>query len=308
MKWLVLAGLLLLAGPVQAAPRADCRDCPPMVALQGGTFLLGSPPTEPARRNSEGPQKSVTVPPFAIGETEVTVRQYAAFVKATNRPDGPGCFVHGDGEDDVSKLSATHSWRNPRFAQTPDHPVVCVALTDAQAYAAWLSQKTGRRYRLPSEAEWEFAARGGTTTPWFWGTSGDDCAHMNGGDETLAKGFPAWMGVVQAALKGGEAGSRLVACEDGAVFTGPVGRYKPNPFGLKDITGNAWEWTLDCYQPSYADTPADGRPYTGGECKEHRTRGGSWDDYPDDLRIAVRKRLPPDVRRSDVGFRLVREK
>ena len=313
MLWVVvaLAGALA-AGAAEAAPAKsgpvirDCRDCPAMVSLPGGTFQMGSPADEPGRHRNESPQRAVTLPAFAIGATEITRRQYEAFVRATTRAATGGCHVHGGG-DDISVANPNASYRAPGFAQTPDHPAVCVSLIDAEAYAAWLSTKTGRAYRLPSEAEWEYAARAGTTSAFFWGASGDDCAHMNGGDETLGRVYPAWSKVLAAARAKGEAGSRLVACEDGAGFTAPVGRYRPNGFGLKDITGNVWEWTLDCYQASYEATPTDGRPYVGGECKERRTRGGSWDDYPDDLRVAVRKRLAPDVRRSDVGFRLVRE-
>jgi len=308
MLWRMVALVvgLMAATPAPAASVQDCRDCPRMVALPGGTFVMGSPPDEPGRHRNEGPQRTVALPAFAVGETEITRRQYEAFVTATKHATTGGCYVHGGG-DDISVIAPAASYRAPGFAQTPDHPAVCVSLQDAEAYAAWLSKRTGHTYRLPSEAEWEYAARGGTTSAFFWGTSGDDCAHMNGGDETLGRVYPAWTKVLAAALAKGEAGSRLVACEDGAGFTAPVGRYKPNGYGLKDITGNVWEWTLDCYQASYEATPTDGPPYVGGECKERRTRGGSWDDYPDDLRVAVRKRLAPDTRRSDVGFRLVRE-
>ena len=168
--------------------------------------------------------------------------------------------------------------------------MVCVSWEDAAAYAAWLSRRTGHAYRLLSEAEWEYAARGGTTSAYFWGDDADrGCGHMNGGDPTLQRGFPRWAEAMTKAQREGEKGARFLACEDGAVFTAPAGRYKPNAFGLYDMAGNAWEWVADCYQAGGYETLApDGRAQAGGDCGKRRTRGGSWDDYPIDLRSARR--------------------
>jgi hypothetical protein len=146
-----------------AAPTTftDCRDCPPMVIIPGGTFTMGSPPTEPERRRFEGPQPGVTVATFAIGETEVTRAQYAVFVKDTKRTGTDGCFTYGfSGFRDDTAVDMKASWRNPGFEQTPEHPVVCISWEDARDYTAWLARKTGHPYRLPSEAEWDYAARG----------------------------------------------------------------------------------------------------------------------------------------------------
>jgi formylglycine-generating enzyme required for sulfatase activity len=125
---------------------------------------------------------------------------------------------------------------------------------------------------------------------------------MNGGDHSLAKRLPAWSRGIEKAQRNGEAGARLVDCDDRSPFTSVVGRYGPNPYGLLDVIGNAWEWVEDCWSQTL---PVDTRPQTTAVCTDHRTRGGSWDDYPDDLRTAVRKRLAADTRRNDVGFRLV---
>lgn len=216
-----------------------------MIVIPGGSFLMGSPESEPGRRKNESPQRSLSIATFALSETEITRGQYAAFVAATNRNVPGGCYTHGDASDDISDLDPQASWSNPGFESTAEHPVVCVSWHDARDYAAWLSRKTGETYRLPSEAEWEYAARAGTTTAFFWGDSADrECAHMNGGDLSLVRAFPSWSKSIAVALKAGDPRARLVDCEDGSPFTSAVGRYQPNPFGLRDIIGmpgNGWK-------------------------------------------------------------------
>lgn len=282
----------------------DCSNCPEMVALPAGEFLLGSPATEPERYANEGPQKQVRVNAFAIGRTEITHAQFAEFVADTGRNMTGGCYTPGDLADLLSDLDATASWRDPKFELTARHPVVCVSWYDARAYADWLSTKTGHRYRLPTEAEWEFAARAGTSSPYYWGETADsECRHMNGGDLTLGDSLPLWAQRTREAFEGGERHSVLIHCHDGSAFTAPVGSYLPNTFGLYDMAGNVWEWVEDCGDlPDYSATLPKGT-----ECRRRRTRGGSWDDWSVDLRSAVRKRLEPAFRRSDTGFRLVRE-
>lgn len=299
-----LVGLLVMGdGSAEMQTLKDCADCPRMVAIPGGSFLMGSPENEPGRRKNEGPQRRLGIANFALGETEITQGQYAAFVEDTQRTDTDGCFTHGDGNDDISDLDPNASWRNPGFESSAEHPVVCVSWHDARDYAAWLSRRTGQDYRLPSEAEWEYAARAGTTTAFFWGDSADhECDGMNGGDRSLVRALPAWSKSIAAALRDGDPRARLVECDDGSPFTAPVGRYDPNPFGLRDIIGNAWEWVEDCWSESL---PTESRPNVAPSC-DHRTRGGSWDDFPEDLRSARRGRLAPGQRRNDVGFRLAR--
>lgn len=283
----------------------DCPDCPRMIRIPGGSFTMGSPPDEIGRHAIEGPQPDVAIPAFALGATEVTRGQFEAFVRATGRPMPGGCFTHGDGADTSSDWDVGASWLAPAFAQASDHPVVCVTWQDAVDYAAWMSGKTGQRYRLPSEAEWEYAARGGTTTPFFWGTSADrSCTAVNGGDQSLARALPRWQAAIGEDLRSGNAIARLMECDDGNSFTSPVGQYRANPFGLHDIAGNVWEWTADCRSPRL---PTDSRPIEEPPCTSRRNRGGSWDDYPDDLRSGRRAAIPPDTRRNDTGFRLARE-
>jgi formylglycine-generating enzyme len=275
-----------------------------MVRIAGGTFTMGSPANEPERRKYEGPRSSVHVASFAISETEVTRDQYAAFVRATNRAADGGCYTHGDGTSDISVEVESASWRAPAFEQTSDHPVVCVSWEDAKEYARWVSGKTGHHYRLPTEAEWEYAARAGTTSPFFWGDGADNgCGYMNGGDPSLLRALPTWQKAIEKSRRDGDAGARLLDCDDGSAFTSAVARYKPNAFGLHDTTGNVWEWVEDCARD---ELPTSGAAHDANPCEFRRVRGGSWDDYPEDLRSARRARLQPSWRRNDTGFRLAR--
>jgi formylglycine-generating enzyme required for sulfatase activity len=188
---LLLGGVACVADSAPETTFVDCSTCPRMVIIPGGSFTMGSPPTEPERRRFEGPRAGVTVATFAIGETEVTRAQYEVFVKDTKRTD-TGCFTYGFSSfRDPNAIDPNASWRNPGFEQTAEHPAVCVSWRDATDYAAWLARKTGRPYRLPSEAEWEYAARAGTTTVFFWGNDEErGCAYANGGDATLLRVLP----------------------------------------------------------------------------------------------------------------------
>lgn len=282
----------------------DCPKCPEMVVLPDGEFLQGSPESEPGRYPNEGPQKPVRVSSFAIARMEITRGQFAEFIAETGREMPGGCYTPGDLADLLSDLDTNASWREPGFYQTDQHPVVCVTWHDAKTYADWLSTRTGHRYRLPTEIEWEYAARAGTSSAYYWGEDGNrECERMNGGDLTLDDQVPLWGQRTREEFDKGERNSVLIQCRDGSAFTSPVGRYVPNAFGLNDTLGNAWEWVEDCGDPADYSTPASGQ----ANCRRRRTRGGSWDDWPVDLRSAVRKRLEPTIRRNDTGFRLVRE-
>lgn len=305
----VLTGLaaMVVLCPSDAAPRVlqDCPDCPRMIEISGGTFTMGSPPSERERKKLEGPRENVTVASFAIGESEVTRGQYAVFVRETQRPDPPGCFTFGFISFGDSVLDTNASWRKLPFEQTDEHPVVCVSWNDARAYAAWLSRKTGHAYRLPSEAEWEYAARAGTTTIFFWGTDENQaCKYANGGDSSLLRASPKIQEVVDQSLRGGDAGARLLMCEDGSSYTAPVRRYRPNAFGLYDMIGNVWEWVEDCW---YESLPTSSGPQVEASCQAHRARGGCWNDFPEELRSARRTRVQPNERANYLGFRVARE-
>lgn len=285
----------------------DCTDCPRMVEIPAGTFTMGSPETERERRKYEGPRENVAVSRVALGETEITRAQYAAFVRDTARPDAPGCFTFGflSFGDDFDTLDPKASWRNLPFEQTDQHPVLCVSRQDALDYAAWLTHRTGHRYRLPSEAEWEYAARAGTTTIFPWGTDENQgCAYANGGDPTLLRASPKIQGVIDESLRTGDPGARLMTCNDGSAYTSAVRHYRPNAFGLYDMIGNAWEWVEDCWSESL---PENGRAQTAGTCEFRRVRGGCWNDYPEELRSARRSRVKPNARNNFLGFRVARE-
>ena len=233
---------------------------PEMMLLPGGTFMMGSPDTEPERSSDERVHE-VTVKPFAIGRCEVTFAEYDAFTEATKR----------DKPDDAG-------WGRGR------RPVINVSWEDATAYAAWLSQQTGKTYRLPTEAEWEYAARARaqTLTPFWFG-------------DTISPTQANYYGNVS--YNGGPTGEYRGQ-------TLEVGQFGANGFGLYDIHGNVLEWTCSAYDPDYQ----------GGEQKcadadtgERRVlRGGSWNDDPGWLRSAIRDDYVPTARNDFVGFRLAR--
>lgn len=229
----------------EAPPAPVCEICPAMVRLPGGAFSMGSPATESGREPIEGPQREVTLKPFSISKTEITYAQWTACVT-----DG-GCGNYRPGApDDTGMPAAAISWR------------------DASAYAKWLSDETGRTYRLPTEAEWEYAARGGTATAYWWG------------DRFDASNAPRDKLRNAASLP-------------------------ENPFGLQGMLGNVGEWTQDCYVNGYTDAPLDGSAVTSGDCGRRVVRGGSIKSSPSAHRAANRARISVSTRDRQYGFRVV---
>ena len=267
----------------------DCDTCPEMVVIPAGTFRMGSLASEDGRYDDEGPQHRVAVSSFALGRYEVTRSEYAEFVTATSRGSGDRCFEQWTGRQNTAR-----SWRAPGFVQGGRHPVVCVSWHDAQAYAVWLSEETGESYRLPSESEWEYAARAGTTTSRYWGNSpSSQCGYANGADAAAKSRFSGWT---------------VAGCDDGAIWTASAGSYGVNDLGLFDMLGNVLEWVEDCWHEDYREGPTDGRAWTvGGDCGRRGLRGGSWIDPPRNLRSAgFRDWSPPSGRGVDAGFRVAR--
>jgi formylglycine-generating enzyme required for sulfatase activity len=271
-----------------------------MVVVPAGSFTMGSPDSEKGRNSWEGPQHVVTFArPFAVGKLEVTVDQFAAFVRETGYDAGSTCWTYEEGKFDSR---TGRSWRNPGFAQDGSHPAACLSWHDAKAYADWLARKTGGKdYRLLSEAEWEYAARARTTpgTGSRYAFGNDEnalCAHGDGLDQTAKRTFP-----------GTEAWTFL-PCSDGYATTAPTGKYTANGFGLHDMQGNVKEWTLDCYQEGlgYRGAPTDGSAWTSGGCRSRVLRGGSWLGYARLLRVAFRFTAAPGERLNDVGIRVAR--
>jgi len=296
-------GFAVLAPAAQppAAPESfrECEECPEMVVVPAGSFLMGSPAGERDRTRYEGPQRAVRVEvPFAAGKYEITRAQFAAFSRAVPVTRGGGCLVYDAAKADF-RLDEAADWRRPGFPQGDDHPVVCVGWAEAQAYVDWLSKRSGQRYRLLSEAEWEYGARAGAFTARPWGDEPAlSCGHANVADETFVKEvsrgpgrswYPGWH-----------------ACRDGHGFTAPVGRYLANRFGLHDMIGNVWEWVEDCWNESHAGAPAGTGSRHTGDCAQRVYRGGAWRSYPGFGRSAQRSRGSVGVRHALIGFRVAR--
>ena len=254
---------------VPRTPFKDCDVCPEMVVVPAGSFVMGSPESEEGHSADERPQHRVTIGrPFAAGKYEVTVAEWNACIADA------GC--------------AGERAANPGSDR---RPAIGVSWDDAQAYVAWLSRRTGKKYRLLSESEWEYAARAGTTTPYHTGSAiGPDLANIVDKQAVpAASNRPMGFGV-------NVAGKQTV----------PVGSYRPNGFGLHDVHGNVWEWVADCVNDGYAGAPADGSSWTTGNCARRVMRGGSWVDYPVGARSAIRSSLGADNRGRTLGFRVAR--
>jgi formylglycine-generating enzyme required for sulfatase activity len=282
--------LIAVASSAPAQEKTDrefreCTQCPVMVGIPAGSFTMGSPRDEPGRFDVEGPQHPVSLRAFALGKYDVTNEEFLIFLRETGYQPAP-C-------DPILGLT----WESPGhgLAYPPGHispprwPAVCLSWHDAEAYIAWLNGKVRARaspgtapYRLPSEAEWEYAARGGTGTARWWGEAiGSNNADCNGCGSS-------WDGKEIA----------------------DAGSFKPNPFGLYDVLGNVWQWTQDCWNESYVGAPKDGSAWTAGDCGKRVLRGGSWTSVPAFVRSAARSRADAAGRdfdySSNAGFRVAR--
>ncbi len=270
-----------------------------MVRLPAGEFLMGTPraiqvPTEiPAELE---PLQVRVTRPFAIGRYEVTRAEYQVFARDTGRTGKPvRCRTWVEAVQGFRDLDI--SWDAPNVPAKPqgNHPATCIDWHDSRAYAEWLSQRTGQRYRLPTEVEWEYAARGGTNTLNHWGNSADTgCAFANSNDRSTAERYPlSWT---------------LVRCRDGFADIAPVGSLRPNAFGLYDMIGNAWEWAEDCAGLTYFGRPTDQRAWIwDGGCERRVQRGGGWITGPERSRAGFHGDGNADDRSDFAGFRVVRE-
>lgn len=241
------------------------------VSVPGGCFKMGSANNEAGRFSDEGPQREICVDGFMISRYEVTNAQYRLLNPAHDSGSHEGKSLDGDTQ-----------------------PVVFVSWKEASDYAAWLSRKTGRKVRLPNEAEWEFAARAGTDKSRFWGDADKtSCRYANVGDQTAKENWQNW------------AQWPVFDCSDGYTVSAPVGSFKANPLGLHDMLGNVWEWTADWYAQSYAGLTASRGRVTVGRPTDKSLRGGSWYSGPKNARNARRSWDRPDSRCNSLGFRLV---
>lgn len=284
----------------------DADGAPTMVVIPTGSYTAGSTPEEHEkfgvpenRRDFELPQRIVNITePFAMGRTEVTVGQFTEFVEQSGYQPRGGSRWWNPAHDPATAtmdFDPELSYRNPGFPQTDESPVVAVTRQDARAYAAWLSEKTGHTYRLPSEDEWEWAARGGATTTFFWG---DDIERVgefaNSFDESSkATNKFRW--------------DATPAQDDGHPYLAPVAQFKPNGYGLFDVTGNAREFTADDWIRNLPTTPSSGAT-RDADAAFPVLRGGGWNYQSQNLRLDYRSAyLSSEVSTNMFGFRLLRE-
>lgn len=264
----------------------DCAQCPEMVVIPAGTAIVGASSNDKFRNADELPERRVVISqPLAVSRYEITRDQYEAFVRATNRPVGGDCLTDRRKRGDW-QIDAVTTFRDPGFAQTGDQPVACVNWDEAQAYVAWLNTQTQGGYRLLTEVEWEYVARGGATQnliyPW-----GDDqaqgCPFANLFDRTSLQ---TYAGLDTSGYKVFDP----MDCADGRLNTSPVGSFKPNAFGIYDIIGNVQEWVEDCHT----------------DCTRRLTKGGSWGSLAHNARIAERIPYPPAHRDDSIGIRVAK--
>ena len=283
----LLAAQSATADEQKAREFQECTDCPQMVGIPAGKFVMGSPAGEQGRFDSEGPQHVVSVRAFALGKYPVTSEEFLTFLRETGYQPLP-CNAMLN-----TRWHSEGGRAYPPFDEEPRRwPASCLDWKDAQAYIKWLNAKVQHErpelakssgpYRLPSEAEWEYAARAGTATARWWGDAiGMGNANCNG------------------------CGSKW----DNHVLT-DVDSFAPNPFGLFAMLGNVWQWTADCWHRSYVGAPTDGRAWVDASCTDHVLRGGSWDNVPLFVRSAARSRGQADGGEYDyssvAGFRVAR--
>ena len=260
----------------------DCAECPEMVVVPAGSFMMGSPPGEEGRSDAEGPVHQVIIAkPFAVGIYEVTRGQFATFMHAA-----------GHGELIYNVTSCWNHYDRFGWPNQDNQPAGCVNWHDAQAYLLWLSKKTGRKYRLLSESEWEYAARAGTSTSRHWGDSvSSTCKYANVMDRLFKKG-----------------NRKVHDCMDGYTYTSPVGSHLPNEYGLYDMMGNVLEYTEDCAHVDYNGAPLDGSAWNqDGNCNASPLRGGDATEFgtPGSVRSAARLLgFSRRYRENSFGFRV----
>jgi len=282
-----------------------------LVLIPAGEFSMGTSKVEidrlmqlyPDERRewfeSEYPPHRVRISkPFCLGVYEVTVGQFRRFVEATDyktepEKDGMGGIGWNKSTGEFEGPDPKHTWRDTGFKQNDDHPVVNVTWNDAKAFCEWLSKTEDGTYRLPTEGEWEYACRAGTTTQYYCGDDPERLSQVGNVADATAKeeltNYPDF---------------EYISSRDGHVFTAPAGRFQPNPFGLYDMHGNVWEWCQDwCSDRYYANSPPTD-PQGPSQASNRVFRGGGWWDAAGFCRAALRGRVVPEFRYYDLGFRV----
>jgi len=256
----------------------DCQTCPTMVVIPAGQFIMGSPPTEIGRNDNEGPPHLVNIAnSFAVGKFEITFDEWNACVS-----------------DCACNPAEDEGWGQGRL------PVINVSYDQSVGYTTWLTEKTGKKYRLLSEAEWEYAARAGTNGAYFWGSEPDRaCQFANvANPRTKAKYIKRFGDYFDK--------HPPFNCDDGISETAIVGSFKPNAFGLYDMLGNVLEWVGDCYNTTYAGAPIDGSAWSSGDCSQRLLRGSGWGSTPEFERSAMRNSNLRSYQYFTIGFRVAR--
>jgi len=267
--------------PGQGESFKDCPECPEMVVVPVGSFIMGASTDEEVNSEREDRVPVNIASPFAVGRFAVSKGEFAAFVAAAGHSTDGHCYDLSKSE---AKPRADRNWRSPGFAQNDRHPVVCVNWSDAQVYVAWLRSSTGKRYRLLTETEREYVTRAGSITPFWWGTTISTEQANYDGSITYAGG----------------------ARSEPRKATVPVDSFSPNPWGLYNVHGNAWDWTEDCWNSANAGNPGDGNPRLTGDCSLRVMRGAGWNNAPHTLRSARREKEQQNARVSRTGFRVAR--
>lgn len=274
----------------------DCDACSEMIALPSGNYMMGATEEEFKGKDQyrymytdETPRHEVKVSSFSLAKFDVTRKQFSIFANETGFRE-KGCHIF-NGKEWVTDPKA--DWRNPGFRQTDNDPVVCVSWDDAQKFIAWLNSKLPRAkmriYRLPTEMEWEYAARAGTSGATYWGNNPQDqCKYENTRDQSAR------------AL---DITAPIADCTDGYIETAPVGSFRPNPWGFFDMLGNVQQWVEDCPNIGYRNPPAT-QGINSESCRARALRGASWASIPVGVRSAARGGTAPSVRESIFGFRL----
>ena len=273
---------------------------PAMVVMPVGDFMMGSDSSEEGRSDYEGPVHRVDFARgFSMAQTEVTVSQFRDFISATGyRTDAERIGESRIYDEESGRLASEDrvTWEDDYKGENADddQPVIHVSWNDAEAYAAWLAETTGQPYRLPSEAEFEYALRSGSSSTYWWGNGvpPDDTTNVTGTDD-ISESRRRWT-------------AGFEDYEDGYWGPAPVASFAANPFGLYDMAGNVSEWTADCWHASYAQAPSDGTAWVNPGCNRRVVRGGSWSSAPNQVRSAFRVAASPDHRGSRIGFRVAR--
>ncbi|MCE9607985.1 MAG: SUMF1/EgtB/PvdO family nonheme iron enzyme [Planctomycetia bacterium] len=289
---------LLPTGPISNEKRWTNTVGLEFALIPPGEFQMGAVDDDPDADDDELRHKVRITKPFYLGIHEVTHAQFSQFVKADNyktqaETDGAGGWGYDEATDTLSGPKPQYDWRNTGWPQTDEHPVVNVTWRDAKAFCDWLCRKEGKNYRLPTEAQWEYACRAGAATKYF---HGDD-------PERLAE----FANTADAAFKTKKPSGHAygIDADDGFVFTAPVGRRKPNAFGLYDMTGNVWEWCDDWYDPQFYSRSPENDPFGPVEGTLGVYRGGSWFSRPAYARPSNRGGDSLEYRDDSLGFRLV---